>query len=167
MCGSGTFLMEAATFHLPLHERKFAFEEAPFFKGKTIKTPKAGSQLPFEKLVGNELNSELAEKVSPVLSKYNIEVSSGDALKKDFPAGFMICNPPYGERIKIPGRKGIFLRDSLEKFLTKDKPERLGWLIPSDMDDIVPKVKDYKVRSKRKFRNGGMAVTFQIWDRIP
>lgn len=166
MCGSGTLLIEAATFHLPLHERKFAFEEAPFFKGKTIKTPQARSQLPVATIRGNELNAELTEKVSPVLKKYGIDVQSGDALKVKLPTDFMICNPPYGERIKAGPKKGIFLRDSLEKFLTVDQPERLGWLIPSDMDDIVPKTKSYKVKSKRKFRNGGLAVTFQIWEKV-
>lgn len=165
MCGSGTLLLEAATYHLPLHERKFAFEEAPFFKGKLVKPPKAESPLPLAKITGNELNVELAQKVSPVLKKYGIEIQAGDALNEKFSSGFMICNPPYGERIKTPGKKGIFLRESLEKFLTKDKPARLGWLIPSDMDDVVTKVKDYKIRSKRKFRNGGLAVTYQVWER--
>lgn len=166
MCGSGTILLEAATFHLPLHERKFAFEEAPFFKGKLVKRPEAGSPLPLAKITGNELNAELAEKVSPTLSKYNIEIKSGDALKEKFSPGYMICNPPYGERIKAGPKKGIFLRDSLEKFLTEDKPERLGWLIPSDMDDVISKVPGYKIRSRRKFRNGGLAVTYQIWDKL-
>lgn len=166
MCGSGTILLEAATFHLPLHERKFAFEEAPFFKGKLVKPPKAESPLPLATIAGNELNTELAEKVSPILSKYGIEIKSGDALTEKFLPGFMICNPPYGERIKAGPKKGIFLRDSLEKFMTEDKPERIGWLIPSDMNDIDPKVKDYKLKSKRKFRNGGLAVAFQIWERI-
>ncbi|MFL5786144.1 MAG: hypothetical protein ACJ76H_16110 [Bacteriovoracaceae bacterium] len=165
MCGSGTLLLEAATFHLPLHERKFSFEEAPFFKGKLVKLSQACPHLPFRKINGNELNQELAEKISPVLKKYGIEIQTGDALNEKFSDGFMICNPPYGERIKTPGKKGIFLRESLEKFLTQDNPTRLGWLIPSDMEDIVPKVKDYKVKSKRKFRNGGLAVTFQVWER--
>jgi putative N6-adenine-specific DNA methylase len=165
MCGSGTFLIEAATFHLPLHERKFAFEEAPFFKGKLVKLPKAVSSLPLAKITGNELNPELVQKISPILKKYGIDIQSGDALNEKFSSGFMICNPPYGERIKTPGKKGIFLRESLEKFLSQDKPVRLGWLIPSDMEDIIPKVKGYKIKSKRKFRNGGLAVTFQVWER--
>ena len=162
MCGSGTLLLEAATFHLPLHERKFAFEEAPFFKGRLVRRPAAGAPLPLEKVTGNELNSEFAEKISPALKKYGIEIKSGDAFIEKFDGGFMICNPPYGERIKVGPKKGIFLRDSLEKFLTEDQPQRLGWLIPSDMDDLIPQVKNYKVRSKRKFRNGGLAVTFWI-----
>jgi putative N6-adenine-specific DNA methylase len=165
MCGSGTLLLEAATYHLPLHERKFSFEEAPFFKGKLVRPPQAGSPFPVGKLTGNELNAELAEKISPILNNYGIDVKSGDALKENFPPGFMICNPPYGERIKTPGKKGIFLREALGKFLEKDQPQRIGWLIPSDLDDLIPRVKDYRIRSKRKFRNGGLAVTYWILER--
>lgn len=165
MCGSGTFLLEAATFHLPLHERKFSFEEAPFFKGKLVKKPAAAEPLPVSEILGNEIEADLVQKISPTLKKFGITLQTGDAFKEKFSSDFMICNPPYGERIQTGGRKGMFLRDALEKFLREDRPERLGWLIPSDMDDLDPGVKDYKLISKRKFRNGGIAVTFQVWQR--
>lgn len=166
MCGSGTFLIEAATFHLPLHERKFSFEEAPFFKGRLVRLPEKAIAFPTGKLFGIELNEELAEKVSAPLKKYGIEIQNGDAMKAKIQPGLIICNPPYGERIRTPGKKGMFLREALEKFLSEDRPERLGWLIPSDMDDLVPKMKGYKVRTKRKFRNGGLAVTYWILERL-
>ncbi len=165
MCGSGTFLMEAATFHLPLHERKFSFEEAPFFKGKLVRKPDASAPLPVSDISGAEIDGDLVQKISPSLNKYNINVKDADAFSEKFSSDFMICNPPYGERIQTGGRKGMFLRDALVKFLQDDRPERLGWLIPSDMDDLDPGVKEYKLKSKRKFRNGGIAVTFQIWER--
>jgi putative N6-adenine-specific DNA methylase len=165
MCGSGTFLLEAATFHLPLHERKFSFEEAPFFKGKLVRKPEPTTSLPVKSLCGIEINEEIADKVKAPLAKFGIKIKNGDALIEKISPGLIICNPPYGERIKTPGKRGIFLRESLEKFLTEDKPERLGWLIPTDMEDLVPKIKNYKMRSKRKFRNGGLAVTFQVWQK--
>ncbi len=100
-----------------------------------------------------------------MLKEFGIKVKSGDALFTKVIPGFMICNPPYGQRIKTEGKTGVFLKDALDKFLTEDKPERIGWLIPSDMDDLMPKRKDYKIRSKRKFRNGGLAVTYWILER--
>jgi putative N6-adenine-specific DNA methylase len=165
MCGSGTFLLEAATFHLPLHERKFSFEEAPFFKGKLVKKSEETTPLPLSSLHGIEINEELAQKIISPLKKFDIEIKNGDALIEKISPGLIICNPPYGERIKTPGKRGIFLRESLEKFLTEDKPIRLGWLIPTDMDDLVPKIKGYKIRSKRKFRNGGLPVTYWILEK--
>ncbi len=163
MCGSGTFLLEAATFHLPLHERKFSFEEAPFFKGKLVKLPPPTKPLPVSKIYGTDLNEELIDKISGPLKKYEIEVKAADALKEKYPAGFMICNPPYGERIKTPGKRGIFLKDAVTKFLMEDKPKKLGWLIPSDMADLIPDDKNYGIQIQRKFRNGGMAVTFKVY----
>lgn len=165
MCGSGTLLLEAATYHLPIHERKFSFEEAPFFKGKLVKKPEPTVSHPVKSLHGIEINGEIAEKVKAPLAKFGITIKNSDAMKTEVTPGFIICNPPYGERIKTAGKKGIFLRDSLEKFMIEDKPERIGWLIPSDIDDLVPQVKGYKVRKKRKFRNGGLAVTYWILER--
>lgn len=165
MCGSGTFLLEAATYHLPLHERKFSFEEAPFFKGKLVRKMSPTTPLPVKLLSGIELDQALTEKIHPTLKKFGITVKAGDALKEKISADLMICNPPYGERIETPGKRGIFLRTSLKKFLESDGPQRLGWLIPSDMDDLDPKVPGYRLRSKRRFRNGGLAVSFMIWEK--
>lgn len=165
MCGSGTFLIEAATFHRPLHERKFSFEEAPFFKGKLVRLPPESKHLPVKDLQGIEIENELAQKVSSPLMTYGIRIENADSLQTRIQTDLIICNPPYGERIKTPGRKGLFLREALEKFLSQDKPLRLGWLIPSDMDDLVPKIGGYKVRSKRKFRNGGLPVTYWILEK--
>jgi 23S rRNA G2445 N2-methylase RlmL len=78
---------------------------------------------------------------------------------------FMICNPPYGERIKIQGKRGQFLSEAWNKFLTIDQPLRFGWLLPSDMDDLFQNPKGYKLSTKRHLKNGGLAVTFWIWIR--
>ena len=166
MCGSGTLLIEAATFHVPLHERKFSFEEAPFFKGKLVRIPEAGTQLPIKNLNGIEIERDFAAKIIPAVKDFGISMMTGDAFLTPIASGFIICNPPYGQRIKTSGKTGIFLKDALDKFLSEDRPERLGWLIPSDMDDLIPKRKDYQIRSKRKFRNGGLAVTYWILERV-
>jgi putative N6-adenine-specific DNA methylase len=162
MCGSGTFLIEAKTFHLPLHERKFSFEEAPFFKGKLVRKPEATIKLPVTALSGFDMNEELLDKISI----NGVNLFAADAMISPTPGQFLICNPPYGERRKMPGKKGHFLKNALQKFLTMDKPERMGWLIPADMDDLNPGVSDYQLKSKRRFRNGGLAVTFQVWERL-
>ncbi len=164
MCGSGTFLLEAATFHLPLHERKFSFEEAPFFKGKLVRLPPPTKPLPIKSLSGIEIQEEIYSKTVKPLKKFDILVKNADSLVESITADFMICNPPYGERIQISGKRGTFLKTALQKFL-EDGPEQFGWLIPSDMEDLVPKVENYKLKSKRRFRNGGMAVTFLVWKK--
>jgi len=167
MCGSGTFLFEAKSYHEPLHLRKFAFEYAPFFKGKLIKKDSIpSSPFPVQEFVGFDINEELISRYKDTTS---IHFSYLDSLKNPLPLKekpiFMICNPPYGERLKIKGSRGLFLKEALDKFLKEDAPDRMGWLVPSDFDDLFQSIKNYRLLSKRKFRNGGMAVTFWVWEK--
>ena len=166
MCGSGTFLTEALNFHTPLHKRVFSFETAPFFKGKMVKLPKETKPLPIKRYQGFDINEELIDKINKTkilnLTKKD-SVNQTITTENEF---VMICNPPYGERIKIAGQRGTFLKEAWKKFLTKDRPLRFGWILPSDMDDLFNSAPGYKVLSKRKIKNGGLAVTYWIWERI-
>jgi putative N6-adenine-specific DNA methylase len=165
MCGSGTFLTEALTYHRPLHLRPFAFESAPFYKGRLLKLRPETTPLPVKNCLGFDLNGDLLIKVRTELP---IEFQAKDSIADDLhlPAeSIMICNPPYGERIKIAGKRGEFLRTAYSKFLRVDKPFRFGWVLPSDMDDLFKPIEGYKVMTKRHLKNGGMAVTFWIFEK--
>lgn len=166
MCGSATLLTEAVNYHVPLHLRPFAFETAPFFKGKMVRLPLITTKLPVKHVIGYDINEVLIKKVKDE-TKYELSVQ--DSLKTPIKVDgefIMICNPPYGERIKIEGKRGSFLKDAWKKFLESDRPLRFGWVLPSDMDDLFTKPAGYKILSKRHFRNGGMAVTFWIYERL-
>lgn len=166
MCGSATLLTEALTYHRPLHRRPFAFETAPFFKGKLVRLPDESTPLPIKECLGMDLNQELVEKVR---AAYPIKIQVGDSLKTKFEVEgemLMLCNPPYGERIKIDGKKGSFLKSAWKKFLQEDRPLRFGWVLPRDMDDLFQNPEGHKLLSKRSFRNGGLPVTFWIWERL-
>jgi putative N6-adenine-specific DNA methylase len=168
MCGSGTLLTEALTFFTPLHLRKFSFEEAPFFKGKMIKIADTPKTLPLKNVSGFDLNSELLIKVTKELDqKVHITFKNEDSLKNKIADdnSVIICNPPYGERIKIDGKRGAFLKDAWDKYLKVDKPFRFGWVLPSDMDDLFRSPNGYHLKTKRHLKNGGMAVTFWIWEK--
>jgi putative N6-adenine-specific DNA methylase len=166
MCGSATLLTEALTFCTPLHLRKFSFEEAPFFKGKMIKLQSPALKLPVSQGLGLDLNGDLLDKVRKELS-LPILLKQADSTKDKITdqEHVILCNPPYGERIKIEGKRGSFLKEAWEKFLTVDRPLRFGWVLPSDMDDLFKSPKDYRLLQKRHLKNGGMAVTFWIWER--
>lgn len=169
MCGSGTLLTEALTFYQPLHLRKFSFEEAPFFKGRMIKLGPATVSLPASKALGFDLNGELLNKVAKELdAKLPITFKNQDSLKEKLTTdeAVILCNPPYGERIQIEGKRGSFLKEAWNKFMEEDRPLRFGWVLPSDMDDLFSAPKGYKMKTKRHLKNGGMAVTFWIWERI-
>jgi putative N6-adenine-specific DNA methylase len=166
MCGSGTFLTEALNYNNPLHFRKFAFEEAPFFKGKMVRLPLVTKKLPIKKVIGFDLNSELLNKVK---AETDLDLRVQDSLKAPLLPDedkVMICNPPYGERIKIEGKRGSFLKEAWAKFLTIDKPKRFAFVLPSDMDDLFKAPPQYKLLKQKHLKNGGLAVTFWIWERL-
>lgn len=169
MCGSGTFLTEAKTFFDSLHLRPFAFETAPFYKGKILKEKEPDSRsLPISKFYGFDKNLELITKVNQEID-LGSELKELDSLREKLPAdenSLLICNPPYGERIEIEGKRGHFLKIARDKFLATDRPLRMGWLVPTDMDDIFQNPKGYKTLAKRRIRNGGLPVTFWVWERI-
>jgi putative N6-adenine-specific DNA methylase len=168
MCGSGTLLTEGLTFYRPLHLRKFSFEEAPFFKGKLIKLENLDRSLPVTKALGFDINGELLAKVIKELdATLPITLKNQDSLVKKLTTdeSVILCNPPYGERIQIQGKRGSFLKDAWEKFMQQDRPLRFGWVLPSDMDDLFSKAPGYHLKTKRHLKNGGMAVTFWIWER--
>ncbi|MFP5384580.1 MAG: class I SAM-dependent RNA methyltransferase [Bacteriovoracia bacterium] len=166
MCGSGTFLTEALNFHMPGHHRPFAFETAPFFKGKLVRLPLITNKLPVKDVIGFDLNEILLKKVKEetgVDLRVQDSVATPIKLESDF---VMICNPPYGERIKIAGKRGSFLKEAWLKFLKEDKPLRFAWVLPSDMDDLFQAASGYKLLNKRHLKNGGLAVTFWVWERL-
>ncbi len=169
MCGSGTLLTEALTFHRSLHLRPFAFETAPFYKGKLLKNTSDLTPLPVKKALGFDLNGELISKVQKELPEsMPISFKAQDSVMTPISEEDMIfiCNPPYGERIKIDGKRGSFLKEAWKKFLESDRPLRFGWVLPSDMDDLFKSPMGYKLKTKRPLKNGGLAVTYWIWERI-
>jgi putative N6-adenine-specific DNA methylase len=165
MCGSATFLTEALNFHKPLHLRPFAFETAPFFKGKLVRLPEETHKFPINDVIGFDLNEDILEKVK---EKLNLNLKMQDSIKTPIKVDhefIFICNPPYGERIKIPGKRGSFLKQAWEKFLYEDQPLRFGWVLPSDMDDLFSTPNGYKLLRKIHLKNGGLAVTYWVWER--
>lgn len=165
MCGSATFLTEALNFRRPLHLRPFAFETAPFFKGKMVRLPLVTEAFPIKTVLGFDLNEVLIKKVS---ENSELDLKVQDSVKTPIKVDgefVMICNPPYGERIKIEGKRGSFLKEAWQKFLSVDKPLRFGWVLPSDMDDLFQKAPGYQLLHKRHLKNGGLAVTYWVWER--
>ncbi|MFA7613414.1 MAG: hypothetical protein WCY48_04195 [Candidatus Caldatribacteriota bacterium] len=161
MCGSGTFLYEAQSFY-EASRRPFAFSENPLFKGKHFPIPKLEKKLPLKEVRGYEINKELVGKLGKAYITHKDSLSSNYQIDKNT---IIICNPPYGERIKVEGRRGQFLRTAFHHFISLG-PLRLGWLVPTDMEDVFKAPEYFKLLSKRRFRNGGLMVSFMIWERI-
>lgn len=111
MCGSGTFVIEAAEIALglkPGRERKFAFEQLPGFNNKTwsnMLTPPPAKAAAI-RFYGSDrdagairMATENAARagVSDHVTFAQTDVENLDA--PDGPPGILIVNPPYGTRI--------------------------------------------------------------------
>lgn len=115
MCGSGTFLIEAAEIAAGLHPgrtRHFAFEQLASFDADAwqdlrqmgdIAHPTGprfyGSDRDAGAIRMATANAERAG-VGDLIQLENHDVK--DLQRPDGPAGLVICNPPYGERIGNP-----------------------------------------------------------------
>ena len=165
MCGSATFLTEALNFHKPLHFRPYAFETSPMFKGKIVRLSEETQKFNVKNVIGFDINEEL---ISKIREQTKIDLRVQDSLLMPISPGgefVMICNPPYGERINVEGKRGTFLKKAWNKFLTTDKPIRFGWVLPSDMEDLFQKIDGYDLLNKRRLKNGGIPVTYFVWER--
>lgn len=137
MCGSGTFIIEAAEIALglkPGRERSFAFEHLPGFNPAAwdrIRTPKP-PLTPANRFFGSDSDAgairmarENAERAG-VTALVQFEQHSVETLAApDSPPGIIIINPPYGTRI---GNKGplMGLHRSLGQVI---KAKFRGWRV--------------------------------------
>jgi putative N6-adenine-specific DNA methylase len=111
MCGSGTFVIEAAEIAaglLPGRDRGFGFEHlAGFAPGQwqAMRKPAApsstdlrffGSDIDAEAITISGSNAERAGVAS--LARFDVR-DVGDLVRPDGPPGLVICNPPYGARL--------------------------------------------------------------------
>ncbi|MGM8061816.1 THUMP domain-containing protein [Vogesella indigofera] len=113
MCGSGTFLVEAADIALnraPGRLRSFAFEKLNTHNDLLWHSIRNDAELAvrlLEKLAiyGNDASLEMVEIARHNLTRCGLEslvtLSHGDATELQAPAasGLLVCNPPYGVRL--------------------------------------------------------------------
>ena len=111
MCGSGTFVIEAAEIAaglLPGRSRNFAFMDlASFDAGRWSILRRMGEPTtPAQSFIGNDRDAGAVRMATENAERAGladaISISSGNAadLKRpEGPPGLVICNPPYGARI--------------------------------------------------------------------
>src|ERR1700691_5898362 len=122
MCGSGTFLAEAAQVALniaPGAERRFGFEKLKQFEAKTWQTLKAAaldakhaartSRADLQ-IFGSDISGDMLDKARANFQRAglpSIPLKQVDARGMTAPSsepGILVANPPYGERIEVRGR---------------------------------------------------------------
>ncbi|MEG1763325.1 MAG: N-6 DNA methylase, partial [Bacteroidales bacterium] len=171
MCGSGTLLMEAAMLasNIPAayYRQGFAFQhwndyDANLWReikedaAKQIHDPECeiyGSDISAQNISTAELNIRYAK-----LHK-DIELRQGDFFSLDPPdtkGGFIVCNPPYGERIQLEDIMNFYkqIGDTLKQKYKNYE----AWFISSDIEAL----KNVGLRASRRIEvfNGPLECKF-------
>jgi putative N6-adenine-specific DNA methylase len=134
MAGSGTFLKEAKSFHKINTKRKFAFYDY------SPKPELSDNQFKYDlkKVSGIEIN----EVVAAQGTDFGIEL--GDAFTyKSEDENYIICNPPYGKKVKLTKARNKFYSDLVECSFKNMGAIKLSMITPLDI-----KLEGYEKRSK-------------------
>lgn len=113
MCGSGTFLLEAAQIAhgiAPGSRRSFAFERLQGFVAETwhgLREQALAAEKPvaWAQLFGADISAQALRAATANLDRAGlldaVELIEADLLEVDAPAdaGILVCNPPYGVRL--------------------------------------------------------------------
>lgn len=111
MCGSGTFVIEAAEIAAGLHpgrSRAFAFEQLASFDSGLWAQMKAQEdiQMPTRRFFGSDRDQGAVKMATTNAARAGVGAATsftcqpaGDAMPPDGPPGLVIVNPPYGGRI--------------------------------------------------------------------
>lgn len=182
MCGSGTFLFEAQNFWQPVSTRKFAYQARKEWVAMTISTPiSSGSHFQgesFLQLYGfdkNEKTLQLLREYLPharvsvfdIFSDLPMPVNALQVQKKpaQAPRLAVICNPPYGQRLRLSEKPEVYYVKLIKKILAHN-PVAVGVIIPKRYTALVPKrFANYYLCHDWPFENGGIPVHFRIYKK--
>lgn len=168
MCGSGTFVIEAARRRRNLEPRLWqaddygalslananreSFDDASLGPVELEDAPPLigadHDEDVLEKARRNAARADISDDVTLLHREASQLVPAGDA------PGLVICNPPYGERLERSGA----IKELLEVFASGAMSGwRLGILLPRDFD-LTTAV--FPMEERARLTNGGLSVTF-------
>lgn len=122
MCGSGTFLVEAALIAANINpgvfRRKYAFQHWPDYNEalfESLWNNEEGERTPHNMIIGADILPSAVEatrrnlKAAGVSSYVDVEVRKmSEWLKAPAQGGMFVTNPPYGERISAPKMEELY-----------------------------------------------------------
>lgn len=147
MCGSATFLKEARDFYLPNHNRKFAFENWL----ERIELKENTRKFPIDNFYGFDIDAEIIKK------QKGFKLKQANLFKDEnlIENSIVICNPPYGKRVKLDRERQKYFHDLIDAIKTNINPKCISIILPIDI-----KINQFK--SKEKIFNSGIWVNHFI-----
>lgn len=174
MMGSGTMLMEAALLDFPRPRKEYAFSYFKMNQLAELNSP--SKKLKVARIGGYEKDLNTFEAAKHNLSELsNIELSlqNEDFFKSLSFASpqpdqerWVLCNPPYGKRIKIQTSLKEYYDKLIKKIDDSLSPKFTTLLLPREKGEIKLSLpKSWKVIEKRKLLNGGIPVTVFVFEK--
>lgn len=169
LCGTGTILIEAALYGknvAPGLNRKFDFENWPIIDDDIIKKEREDARDKIEdremKLIGYDRDPEVIEVAKAnaeragVSDKIEFKVRDLKEFESNIEYGYLITNPPYGERLGTYDEAKY-----INKLLGKKFSELETWsmYVFTSFDDFE-KVFSKKATKNRKLYNGSLKCYF-------
>jgi putative N6-adenine-specific DNA methylase len=170
MMGSGTFLLEAATAYVPVSSRDFGFE---VFVAKNVRAPVGDFPAPqVVSLTGFEADKKTLSAAKENLrgienvTIHQANIFTAQALPEAKAARWVLCNPPYGERIKVKEPLPEYYAKLFAAVEKIARPDRACFLLPSkSVKGKFTLPLGWKVVAKRPFVNGGIPVVAFVFER--
>ena len=160
MAGAGTLVHEAITLNNSIIFKKQAWESFSIFqsieKEKLIEHEEESSQ----RFIVNEQDEKVFGALKKNLFSYSsVTYHQEDAFQLEVPAevDLIICNPPWGERIKFKEGKRRFYDKILDQF----KGKKICLILPRDHElpnDTMKKARTLKLKS------GGFPILYACWE---
>lgn len=168
MVGSGTFLLEAAVRDQLIDAREFAFEH---FKERPSKKPSLQTKRTrIRAFTGFERDTKTMAAAGENLKG----LSATDLIAEDFfkaralpeAPRWLICNPPYNERLKVKEPLAELYARLFAKAEEVARPRLACFLLPAKaVKGKFPLPTGWKVLEKRPFLNGGIPVVAFVFAR--
>lgn len=170
MCGSGTFLIEAHNFYQVMGAKSFLWEHflncPESLKRNLFKKFSYESKNLYLDYTGFEKDKKTQEvsnkNLEPLIGANKVALEDFFAHKDTLQNALLVCNPPYGKRIKTD----IPLHDFYSQFsrqISKLSPKAAGILLPKELALRTPE--HYELLDVLEFRHGGILVRFSLYLR--
>ncbi len=154
MCGTGTFLYEALDYYRPIEKKDF-----PFLRWQKVELPQREDHTEkslVNKAVGFDLEPKAPERPSLVVKKRDFFAPLSEEEKALMDNSFLICNLPYGKRVKIKGERKSYFTKVIRALKENYRPKKFGIIVPADID--LP------LKKAAAFNNNGIKVYFYIFE---
>ncbi len=173
MVGSGTFLTEGLLLG-KFVERDFAYQHFACIRegkipmkaasdGVSADFPKVQSALGFDK--AEDALKAASSNVETAKLAGAIQLKRADLFEDSYVVGdgyrVVVCNPPYGERLKVEGSLANLYSKLLHVLDQKLKPHKVGVLLPAKSNPRTLRLPEgWKAEATLPFENGGLPVIF-------